>query len=599
MLIRIGLAVGIAVLLYQFPFYYLESVTYDARVRLSPPRPVSAAVATVAIDRSTFAQLQRAPDAFDHFYLLDALIEDQPKAIVYLIHPADLAGSYQVREKWAKLAAGFPNFFVSVDEIFVEGQENSLKLPPPFSDVQVGGGIVTADTMKFADDGVSRRIMIDYENRLLLHAKLAQLYNGISEAKKYRGTFEFKGSIQSFIDYHPTGTFAPLSFQTVAEKRFPRGTFKDKIVFVGLDDLVNADNYVRTPYSRDIAAMSKLEWHANVIDTLIRNSSPIQTPKSINLAVTVLISLLTVFVVWQMKPTRGLLVLAATLLGYTLLSYLLFAGFGIWIEMAQPLLAILLCYYFFIPYRLIKENRRSWEYYQKNKLLTQVEELKTNFLSMMSHDLKTPLARIQGMADIALQESHPLSESQREALMAINRSSEELGYFISSILNLTRVESEAVKLHVQSKDVNALLEEVLKKYEYLAKQKNITIISEFEPIFSFKMDVDLMRQVFANLIENAIKYSPENTKVLVSTEEVDGRVMIQVADQGVGIARNEINNIFLKFYRSHIAKSSPIKGSGLGLYLAKYFVELHQGDIAVESVEGQGSTFTISLPMEQ
>ncbi|HEX4922771.1 MAG TPA: CHASE2 domain-containing protein [Bdellovibrionales bacterium] len=599
LLIRIGLAIGIAVLLYQFPFYYLESVTYDARVRARPTRPVSGHVATIAIDRSTFAQLQRPPDAYDHYYLLEALIEDQPKAIVYLIHPTDLQGSEQVRERWAQLASRFPNFYVSIDDVFIEGQENALRLPPPYQNVQVGAGPLTADTVKFADDGVTRRLMINYENRFLLHAQLAQMFNGIIKPEQYRGTFEFKGSVQAFIDYHPAGTFQPVSFQNVAEKRFPRGTFKDKVVFVGLDDQVNADNYVRTPYSRDVAAMSKLELHANVIDTLIRNSSPVQLPQALNLTMTILISLLTVFVVWVLKPTRGLLILLATLIGYSLVAYLLFAAFGLWIGMAHPLLAILICYYFFIPYRLIKENRKSWEYYQKNKLLTQVEELKTNFLSMMSHDLKTPLARIQGMADIALQDNHPMSDQQKEALVNINKSSEELGYFITSILNLSRVESEAVKLHVQTKDINALLEEVIKKYEFMAKQKNISIITEFEPIFSFKMDVDLMRQVFANLVENAIKYSPDGTKVLVSTEEVDGRVLVQVADQGVGISGSEINNIFLKFYRSQNAKSSPIKGSGLGLYLAKYFVELHNGDIAVESVEGQGSTFTVGLPMEQ
>ncbi|MEQ1877332.1 MAG: ATP-binding protein, partial [Bdellovibrionia bacterium] len=485
------------------------------------------------------------------------------------------------------------------DDVFVEGQENALKLPPPYQKISVGAGPLTADSVKFADDGVTRRLMITYENRFLLHAQLAQLYNGIVKPEEYRGTFEFKGSVQAYVDYHPAGTFAHSSFQDIAEKRFPRGTFKDKIVFIGSDDQVNADNYVRTPYSRDVAAMSKLELHANVTDTLIRNSSPVQLPTRVTLVLTVLISLLTVFVVWRLKPTNGLAILLATLIGYALTSYVLFAGFGMWIGMAHPLMAIMICYYFFIPYRLIKENRRSWEYYQKNQLLTQVEELKTNFLSLMSHDLKTPLARIQGMADIALQDQHPLSDHQHDALVAINKSSEELGYFITSILNLSRVESEAVKLHLQTKDVNALLEEVIKKYEFLAKQKNITIYTEFEPIFSFKMDVDLMRQVFANLLENAIKYSSEGTKVLVTTEEVDGRVLVQVADQGVGINHDEVSNIFLKFYRSQNAKSSPIKGSGLGLYLARYFVELHNGDIAVESVEGQGSTFTVGLPMEQ
>lgn len=84
-----------------------------------------------------------------------------------------------------------------------------------------------------------------------------------------------------------------------------------------------------------------------------------------------------------------------------------------------------------------------------------------------------------------------------------------------------------------------------------------------------------MRQVLSNLVENAIKYSAEETKVLVSTEERDGWVVVQVADQGPGIPTDELPNVFMKFFRSKNAKSSPIKGSGLGLYLAKYFTELH------------------------
>src|SRR6476661_10074127 len=93
---------------------------------------------------------------------------------------------------------------------------------------------------------------------------------------------------------------------------------------------------------------------------------------------------------------------------------------GVWIGMAHPLLAIFICYYFFIPYRLIIENRRSWEYYQKNRLLTQVEELKSNFMRMMSHDLKTPLARISGMTEVIGKDHGDLSETQRKALDTIS-----------------------------------------------------------------------------------------------------------------------------------------------------------------------------------
>jgi signal transduction histidine kinase len=212
--------------------------------------------------------------------------------------------------------------------------------------------------------------------------------------------------------------------------------------------------------------------------------------------------------------------------------------------------------------------------------------------------LNTPIARIQGMAEMAL--SDPQSQmtgDQKDALGTIMRSSEELGRFIGSILDLSRIESKEVKLQKTSRDINSVLKEVIKKYEFNARLKNIKFVPRLDPLFSVKVDVDLIRQVFANLIENAIKYSPNDATVVVSSKEENQMIRVAVTDNGPGIPHDEVDNIFLKFYRSKAAKASPIKGSGLGLYLAKYFVELHGGDITVESAQQKGTTFTVQLPV--
>src|SRR5690606_31742281 len=160
--------------------------------------------------------------------------------------------------------------------------------------------------------------------------------------------------------------------------------------------------------------------------------------------------------------------------------------------------------------RLIMENRRSWEYQQKNQLLTQVEELKSNFISMMSHDLKTPLARIRGMADVIKNDKDTqLTPQQLDAVVTIQKSSDDLTSLINSILNLGRIERESIKLHLKSKDINEVVKDVVAKKEFFANQKNIQLITELEPLFLIRIDVDLIQQVIANLIENAIKYSPE------------------------------------------------------------------------------------------
>jgi signal transduction histidine kinase len=251
----------------------------------------------------------------------------------------------------------------------------------------------------------------------------------------------------------------------------------------------------------------------------------------------------------------------------------MFATMRWMIPVAHPLVAVFICYYFVIPYRLIIENRRSWEYYQKNRLLTQVEELKSNFMRMMSHDLKTPLARIQGMADVIRGDGGLLNETQQVALDTISQSSEELTDFIASILSLSRIESKEMKLQLRSRDINQLLRDVVRKVDYLAKKKNIQIV-----------------------MENSIKYSPEGTKVLVTTEELNGEAIVQVADQGRGIPAEDLQHIFERFYRARNSRINTA-GNGLGLYLARYFVELHNGHVEVESLLDKGSTFTVQLPM--
>lgn len=597
-ILRMGFAIGVSVVLTQFSFHFLESLTYDLRVQFQPKSPTSGQVETVAIDTDTITELDRAPTIKDHNTFLEELLKLNPRFVVYLIDPQEIEGSPEERQAFAETAERFNSLYYAANMLPAKGREEEMRLPAPLNSIPVYAGPRTSDQNIFAKDNVTRRFIFSYEGVPTLHPIIASTYNKLELAEDYQGLFPFLETLQGYIDFRPPGTYKAHSFINIANGKIPAGEFEGKVVFIGKDTTDNSVDYIRTPYSKDILSMTTLEMHANIMDTLIENSAPIPTPPWHNMLITAIISIITLYVVLTVRPGQGLLILISTVVLFTLISYIAFSQFDIWIAMAHPLLAIFIFYYFFIPYRLIMENRRSWEYYQRNRLLTQVEELKSNFLRMMSHDLKTPLARIQGMADVVLSERQTLTEKQTQALENINRSSEELAQFIASILNLGRIESKDIKLQLKSKDINTLLTDVIYQLDFHARKKDITIISEFEPLFSVKVDEDLLRQVFSNLIENAIKYSPEGSKVLVSTEEINGRVVIQVADQGIGVPEIEVNNIFTKFYRSAEAKNSGIKGSGLGLYLAKYFVELHNGSIQVESQIHQGSTFTVEIPMD-
>lgn len=614
LIFRAAFALAFSFLLVQLKLDFLDSYLYDLRFRLRPFATVSGDVEIVMVDQKTVEHFKRIPGYDDHAAVVRTLLAHNPKAVIYvtpLIKAGDSeeeegralaapSGTVEQGRELAQLLVDSNRGYQMTDRLFLKGESGQNKLPAPFDRVPLLAGPKTADLNLFAKDGVTRRVLVDYQGEPLGHAQMAAEFNpDIKDLGNLKGKFEVYETNQLFIDFQRNGSFATTKFEDFIRQSVDPKRFEGKLVLIGDDLGKSLKSYVRTPFSRDPSAMTLTEMQANMFDTFIRNSAPHEAPGWVNLLLTGIISIFTVHVVLTLRPLKGmgLLMIAAGIL--TVVGFVAFWPLKIILPMAHPYLAIFLCYYFFIPYRLIVENRRSWEYQQKNRLLSQVEELKTNFISMMSHDLKTPIARIQGMTEVIMKDPVTLSHGQREALDHIRSSNEDLLRFINSILNYARIESQGVELHCQARDINEILEEVVRKHEFLAKVKRIQLITEIEPLFPIQVDPDLIRQVFSNLVENAIKYSPEDSKVLITSEEMNGFVRIQVSDQGAGIPAEDLPHIFMKFFRSSAAKSSPIKGSGLGLYLAKYFIELHKGSILVESSAGQGSTFTVDLPLQQ
>lgn len=596
--LRFTFAVLVGTFVSRISIDSIEFFLFDLRIKYRPAPEDTKKISLISVNQQTIEKLKGPPSFSDQGVVLQKIMAAHPKTVVFVSNVKVWKGDTTEQAAFATLAKNFNNVYFQSDELELKGDSEKLQFPEPLDQLKVTSGPRTKDDSRFGKDGITRRLLVSFQDKPLLHPQVAASFNpDVAVTAKIRGTFPLYDSTQAFIDFRPIGSYPSISFESILDGNIDPKMVQDKIVIIADDTGVDKRDYFFTPMARDLDVMNLGEMHANMFETMIRNSAPIKAPDWVNLFFTVIISILTVHVVLSLKPLKGILILLGTAAGFTLFSYLSFWPFGVWIDMAHPFLAIFLCYYFFIPYRLIMENRRSWEYYQKHKLLSEVEQLKTNFIGMMSHDLKTPLARIQGMTEVISADHTPLSSHQREALDMIKQSAEDLLKFISTILNYAKIESQGIELHLQSKDINQILQDVVKKHEFLAKVKHIQMITEFEPLFSLKVDPELLRQVFSNLVENAIKYSPENSKVLITSEEVDGKIVVQVADQGIGIPADELPNVFMKFFRSKNAKASPIKGSGLGLYLAKYFVELHQGSILAESAAGQGSTFTVELPI--
>lgn len=251
----------------------------------------------------------------------------------------------------------------------------------------------------------------------------------------------------------------------------------------------------------------------------------------------------------------------------------------------------------FLMMQYAQQEAKRWQAEKKMQYVRELDELKSNFLSLMSHDLKTPIAKVQALTERLDREARSLSDDQRGILAAIQRSNDELSQYILSILNFQRIESQELTLNRKNHDVNVMIEEVCSRLQPLAQDRGVAVQLELEPMFPVEFDDTLIRQVLNNLVDNAIKYNQQGTRVLVRSSDLGDFVEVAVEDDGVGIAPGQMKQLFKKFSRSEKGTSERVKGTGLGLYLAKYFIELHGGKIDVESTPGKGTRFWFRLPV--
>lgn len=236
---------------------------------------------------------------------------------------------------------------------------------------------------------------------------------------------------------------------------------------------------------------------------------------------------------------------------------------------------------------------------KQNAELRSQTQTKSDFISVLAHDLKTPMARIQAMAEVISYDSSKLTYEQKQALSQLEKSQVELTNFIDEMVQMSRLDGGSLSISLKAMDINQVISSVIKESHFYAVEKNIELAVELEPLFSFKFDPNLLKQVIQNLVENALKYSHSHSRVLISSEDKGQNIVVQITDEGMGISKKDLPFIFDRFYRAKEAKDFAGKSSGLGLYLAKAFTQLHQGRLEVSSKEGEGTTFTLTLPKNQ
>ncbi|MFG1493195.1 ATP-binding protein [Halobacteriovorax sp. ZH4_bin.1] len=594
--------------LFQYKFQSIEAIFYDLRLKLDMTLVHDDNIVLIKIDEESDEFLGESyPYTYTTYLkLFRKVLKDKPAIINFF---GDLSAPLNERE-----AASLQSLH---DEIKAYMKQGGLyrygseldswgeRLPPQeLRDLGYSPAVVNIDSKLFAKDDVVRRMVLNISGEETLDFWTANEWRIINNEEplvlnKLKSAYYMPEADASFSLFrYPLRSLEHLEklpVHRVVVGNIPSGYFNGKVVLIGPAYISNLRHYAKTPFDKDQKRTSKLEIHANMTKALMENQLIYSIPLWVTKLLSMLIGIVLSIVISRIQPAKGLLITFGIIVGTVLFSYLIFLLFGLWLYITHILLTVFVVYYIWVPFRAIGEYQRRYKIQEETKLLKRVENLKQNFISLMSHDLKTPVAKIAGVADNMLQRNRGGETYMHDGLKTIIDSTKELNNFITSILDLTKVESRNISLNLQSKDVNKIIEDCVNSLTYLARSKEMTIETELGPLFPIEIDVSLVNRIVSNIVENSIKYAGEGKAINIKTWDDDTWVFIEISDNGVGMDQDDVDNIFEKFYRVKNDASHIIKGSGLGLYLVKYFVELHGGEISVTSSPGEGTSFLIKF----
>ncbi|EMT45553.1 two-component system histidine kinase PnpS [Anoxybacillus flavithermus] len=231
--------------------------------------------------------------------------------------------------------------------------------------------------------------------------------------------------------------------------------------------------------------------------------------------------------------------------------------------------------------------------------LKKLEQMRKDFVANVSHELKTPITSIKGFAETLLDGAMHDAQTLEYFLTIILKESERLQHLIQDLLDLSKIEQQGFTLNVSVVDLHEVLKEVIVMLEGKATDKQIALewSSNAQHCYMYG-DLHRLKQIFINLINNAIAYTPTGGRVTVRVEKEDKQLHVHVSDTGIGIEQKEIPRIFERFYRVDKARSRNSGGTGLGLAIVKHLVEAHHGTISVKSEVGVGTTFTVHFRVD-
>ncbi len=241
----------------------------------------------------------------------------------------------------------------------------------------------------------------------------------------------------------------------------------------------------------------------------------------------------------------------------------------------------------------------NWALEQQTEInsLKEMESYRRLYLGNVSHELKTPIFNIQGFIHTLIEGALYDDNINMKYLQRAAKNVERLNTIVTDLEAINKLESGKLSMEMQVFDLKNLVAEVFEDLEIKANKQNITLIYKEGANQNFRVEADreAIRQVLVNLIENSIKYGREDGRTKVGFYDMDSRILVEIADSGIGISQEHLNHVFDRFYRADKSRSRQIGGSGLGLSIVKHIIEAHKQTINVRSSKGIGSTFGFTL----
>ena len=229
--------------------------------------------------------------------------------------------------------------------------------------------------------------------------------------------------------------------------------------------------------------------------------------------------------------------------------------------------------------------------------LKQADEIRRDFVANVSHELRTPLSIFHGNLETLLEPGDLDEDETRHIYEVMKRHSDRLNLLVNDLLSLARLESKEANLQLAEIELRDFLEGVTRDWAKRLAAKNLRLELEVPDNFhTLRVDERRLEEVVHNLLDNAVKYSHQNGRILLQAGAPDQEVVLSVRDEGIGIAANDLPRIFVRFYRADRARSREVGGTGLGLSIVKHIAQLHGGRVEAESVVGQGTTIRVILP---